>query len=84
MPANPNDLTGFPINSVTVVIGYETKNGIEEVVHQVDGVKNDIVAVVHSVERKTRAVKWEDGSIKEYEATGEEILNLKVKYIKGR
>lgn len=81
---NPNDLTGFPVNSVTVVIGYETKTGIEEVVHQVDGVKNDILSVLHHFERKTRAIKWEDGSIKEYEATGEEILNLKVRFIRGK
>ena len=77
------DITGFPVNSVSLVIGYETKSGIEEVVHTVDGKKNDIVMVQHHFERKTRAVKDDRGEVIAYEPTGEEILTLKVKYIKG-
>jgi hypothetical protein len=76
-------VTNFPVNSVTLVIGYETQRGIEEVVHLVDGKKCDIVSVQHSIERKTRAVKDDDGSIIKYEETGEEVLLLKVKYIRG-
>jgi hypothetical protein len=77
-------LTGFPVNSVTVVIGYETSDSkIEEVVHQVDGRKCDIVLCQHSIERKKVAKKDEDGTILAYEETGEEVLILKVKYIRG-
>lgn len=79
----PSTLTGFPINSVTVVIGYETQNGIEEVVHLIDGKKNDILEVFHNVVRKARQVKDKDGSVRAYETTGEQQLVLKVKYIKG-
>jgi hypothetical protein len=80
--ANPQGK--FKVNSVTVVIGYETQNGIEEVVHQVDGVKCDILSVQHGVERKSRAVKDpKDGAILNYEPTGETFLTLKVKYIQG-
>ena len=82
MPNSP--LTGFPVNSVAVVIGYETSNGkIEEVVHTIDGKKCDIVLCQHSIERKKVAKKDEDGSIIAYEETGEEVLLLKVKYIRG-
>jgi hypothetical protein len=77
-------LTGFPVSSVAVVIGYETSSGIEEVVHLVDGKKQcDILSVQHSIERKKIAVKDSDGTILKYEETGEEILMLKVKYIRG-
>jgi hypothetical protein len=79
----PSDLTGFPINSVTVVIAYETTGGIEEVVHQVDGKKNDILSCIHNIERKAKAVTDKDGSILKYETTGEQTLILKVKFIKG-
>lgn len=79
----PNDVTGFPVNSITVVIAYETKNGIEEVVHQVDGTKCDIMSVQHCIERKSKAKKDEKtGDLLGYEATGEEILFLKAKYIR--
>ena len=80
---NGQGLTGFPINSVTVVIGYETQNGIEEVVHQIDGKKNDILEVIHNIVRKARQVKDKDGSVIAHETTGEQLLVLKVKYIKG-
>jgi hypothetical protein len=76
-------VTGFPVNYVAIVIGYETQNGIEEVVHQVDGKKNDILSVVHSIERKKKTMTDKEGSITGHESTGEEILNLKVRYIKG-
>ena len=76
-------LTGFPVNSVALVVAYETESGIQEVIHQVDGKKNDILAVIHSVERKTKAVKDSDGTIIAYEPTGEEILIFKCKYISG-
>ena len=78
-----SDLTGFPVNSIALVVGYETTKGIEEVVHQIDGKKCDIVSVHHQIERKTKAKKDERGDIVAYELTGEEILTLKVKYIKG-
>ncbi len=82
MPS-PN-LTGFPVNSVSLCIAYETSAGtIEEVVYVVDGKKCDIVLAQHSIERKKLAKKDEDGSIIAYEETGEEILTLKVKYIRG-
>lgn len=82
--AAARDMTGFPINSVTLVIAYEVGDGkIEEVVHQVDGKKVDILKAEHGIERKVRPVKDEDGSIKHYERTGEEILKLQVKYIRG-
>lgn len=77
------DLTGFPVNSVTVVIGYETRNGIEEVVHQVDGKFNDILSVQHGVERKAKPVKNKRGDVEKYETTGEETFVLKVKFIRG-
>ena len=80
---NPKDLTGFPINSVTVVIAYETQSGIEEVVHQVDGKKSDILSCIHNIERKARQVKDKDGSVIAHEVTGEQTLILKLKYIKG-
>jgi hypothetical protein len=75
--------SGFPVDSVTLVIGYKTQQGIEEVVHQVDAKKCDILKVEHSIERKKVAKKDTDGSIISYEETGEEILLLKVKYIRG-
>lgn len=77
------DLTGFPISYVSVVVGYETANGIEEVVHVVDGKKNDILSCHHSFDRKTRPVKDKDGSLVAWETTGEQSLILKLKYIKG-
>ncbi len=81
--SHSRDLTGFPINSVTVVIAYETTNGIEEVVHQVDGKKSDILSCFHTIERKARQVKDKDGSVIAHETTGEQTLTLKLKFIKG-
>lgn len=78
-----SDLTGFPVNCITVVIAYETQNGIEEVVHTIDGKKSDIISVQHLVERKSDKKKDEKGNIVAFEATGEELLLLRVKYIRG-
>jgi hypothetical protein len=79
-------LGGFPVDYVAVVVGYKTsekdKKG-DEVVHQVDSKSCDILSVQHGIERKKVAVKDSDGSIARYEETGEEILTLKVKYIRG-
>lgn len=83
MALNSKDMTGFPVNSISVVIAYETKDGIEEVVHQVDGKKVDILSVQHNFERKVRAKKDDHGDIVAYEPTGEEILFLKAKFIRG-
>ncbi len=75
---------GFPVESVAVCIGYDVGNGkTEEVVHVIDSQKCDILKVEHSIERKKVAKKDEDGSIIAYEETGEEVLLLKVKYIRG-
>lgn len=79
----PSDLTGFPVNCITVVIAYETQNGIEEVVHTIDGKRSDIVSVQHLVERKADKKKDEKGNVVAFETTGEEILLLKVRYIRG-
>ena len=77
------DLTGFPISYVSVVIGYETTNGIEEVVQVIDGKRSDILSCDHRFERKSKAIKDKDGSVVAYESTGEQSLTLKIKYIKG-
>lgn len=79
----PNTLTGFPVNSVSVVIGYETQSGIQEVIHVIDGLRNDILSVSHSIVRKSDKKKDEKGNLVAFEATGEEELVLRVKYIRG-
>ena len=71
----------FPVNSVGVVIGYNTKKGIEEVVHQVDGDDVTITSCIHEVVKKMRTVK-ENGAVVGYEPTGEETLTIRVKYIR--
>jgi hypothetical protein len=75
--------TGFPVNSISLVIGYETQQGIQEVVHVIDGQHCDILEVQHSVTRKSDKKKDEKGNLVAFEATGEEMLILKVKYIRG-
>ena len=72
----------FPVDSVTVVLGYQTKKGTEEVVHTIDGQQVQIVSCHHQIEKKVKAMKNEDGTLLGYEPTGEETLTLKVKYIK--
>lgn len=76
-------LSGFPVDYVAVVVGYKVGSKIEEVVHQVDSKGCDILSVQHGIERKKIAKKDSDGSIIKYEETGEEVLTLKVKYIRG-
>jgi hypothetical protein len=71
----------FPINSIAVVIGYKTEKGIQEVVHQLDGEQVRIVSFTHDVQTKMRAVK-EDGQMVGHEPTGEEIVIIKIKYIR--
>jgi hypothetical protein len=77
------DLTNFPISYVSVVIGYETTNGIEEVVQVVDGKRNDILSCELNFDRKTKQIRDKGGSVVAHEATGEQSLSFKVKYVKG-
>ena len=77
----PSKAGDFTINSVGLVIGYKTKKGVEEVVHQVDGEEVTITSCTHEVVKKMRCVK-QDGQVVGYEPTGEEMLVLKVKYIR--
>jgi hypothetical protein len=77
----PSKAGDFTINSVGVVIGYKTKKGIEEVVHQIDGEEVTITSCQHEVVKKMRQVK-EEGQVVGYEPTGEETLVIKVKYIR--
>jgi hypothetical protein len=79
----PVGLTGFPVNSVTVVLGYETQTGIQEVIHVIDGTKSDILSVQHTIVRKSDKKKDDKGNLLAFEATGEEELVLRVKYIRG-
>lgn len=71
----------FPINSITVVIGYKTERGIQEVIHQLDGEVVRIVSFQHDVTNKTSPVK-EDGKLVGHEPTGEETVVIKIKYIR--
>jgi len=80
--ARPRISNDLPIDSVGVVIGYTARDGVREVVHQVNGSEVEIISCVHSVEKKMRACK-EDGQLIGYEPTGEETLTLKVKYIRN-
>lgn len=74
----------FPVSYVDVVVGYETQNGVEEVIHRVHSQDRcDILSVTHGVKRKTKAMTDTDGSIIRYEPTGEETLTLRVDYIRG-
>jgi hypothetical protein len=81
MSMPPSKSGAFPISNVGVVIGYQTKKGIEEVVHQVDGDDVTITSCTHEVVKKMRQVK-EEGQVVGFEPTGEETLILKVKYIR--
>lgn len=83
LPARPRLLsTALPVDSVGVVIGYSARDGVREVVHQVNGSEVEIISCIHSVEKKMRACK-EDGQLVGFEPTGEEVLTLKVKYIRS-
>lgn len=81
MPKNPAS-DQFQVDSVALVIGYKTKKGIEEVVHQIDSKDVTIVSCQHGIVRKVKQNKAEDGSLLGFEPTGEEELTLKIKYIK--
>ena len=62
MAMPPSKAGDFAINSVGVVIGYKTKKGIEEVVHQIDGDAVTITSCQHEVVKKMRPVKADGGS----------------------
>ena len=62
MAMPPSKAGDFIINSVGVVIGYKTKKGIEEVVHQIDGDAVTITSCQHEVVKKMRPVKADGGS----------------------
>lgn len=71
----------FPINSVTMVIAHKTEKGIQETIHQLDGEKVRIISYQYDVQTKMRAVK-EDGQMVGHEPTGEEVVVIKVRYIR--
>lgn len=69
---------GVPITDVTVIIGYKTRQGRQEVIHDI-GPDFRITTASHSVEEKVRPVT-EQGQFLGMEPTGEYLLTLKVKY----
>lgn len=74
----------FPVSSVAVVVGYRTKSGgEEEVVHTVDGEAVQIISCTHDVQRKVKAYRDpETKEIGDPVPTGEEMLILKVRYVR--
>lgn len=79
--AAPQYVPESEVEYVHVVVGYKTKNGTQEVVHQMDdGVTID--KFVYDLERKQEKVK-EDGALIGFAPTGEEILKITVKYHKA-
>lgn len=73
---------GVPVSDVTVVIGYTDRDGKrQEVIHDIANVQ--IIGCHHQVEEKVQKIKDEDGRFAGFEPTGENILTIKVKYLKG-
>jgi hypothetical protein len=73
--------SAVPISDVTLILGYKTKEGRNEVIHDINSDDVRIVKCEHSVEEKMRPCK-EDGQLVGYEPTGEYVLTLKLKYVK--
>lgn len=74
----------FGISSVTIVVGYKTKDGkIEETVQEIDASTVQISGFKLDHNRKHKSVKNENGDFIGFEPTGEETINLTVKFIKG-
>lgn len=72
---------GVPISDVSVIVGYVDKEGKrQEVIHDIANVR--IIGCQHQVEEKVQKVKDEDGNFAGWEPTGENILTLKVKWLK--
>lgn len=68
---------------VAVCLGITDKSGKrQEIVHQIDGSDVRIVSVSHSINKKVKPAKDDDGAVIGFEPTGEYELTLKVKYIK--
>lgn len=69
-----------PINDVAIIIGMRTKQGRQEVIHDI-GPEYRILKCTHEVVEKVRAVT-EEGVFLGYEPTGEYEMSLKIKYLK--
>lgn len=75
-------VSGLPIQSVKVIVTYRTKDGDQEVVHNIDGADFQIVKCEHNVEEKVKQTRDPDTKqLMGYEPTGENLLTLKVKYV---
>lgn len=72
--------SAVPISDVTVILGMKTKQGRQEVIHDI-GPDFRILDCTHNVKEKVRAVT-EEGMFLGMEPTGEYEMIIKIKYIK--
>ncbi len=70
----------MPISDVSVILGMQTKQGRQEVFHDI-GPNHRILKCTHEVVEKVRAVV-EEGTFLGFEPTGEYEFVLKVKYLR--
>lgn len=69
-----------PVSDVTIIMGMATKQGRQEVIHDI-GPDYRILDCVYNVKEKVRAVT-EEGMYLGVEPTGEYEMTIKVKYLK--
>lgn len=75
-------LSGLPVEDVTVIIGYKTKEGRQEVMYDIAGSDFHIVKCNHSCEEKVKQTRDPDTKqLMGYESTGEYSLKLDIKYV---
>lgn len=78
MASNRDDVS---VGYVKVAIGYKTKEGIKEVVHEVSSDDYDMTNFTFVQDRKFKPTKDEEGNPLGFEPTGEYSWALKIKYI---
>lgn len=72
--------SAVPYSDVTIIMGVKTKQGRQEVIHDI-GPGFRILDCTHNVKEKVRAVT-EEGMYLGVEPTGEYEMTIKVKYLK--
>jgi hypothetical protein len=79
-PVNRN----FPIEYVSIVVGQKDKDGnVTETIHTIDGTEVQIVEHKLHIAQKHKQAKGPEGELIGFEPTGEETLNLQVKFIRN-
>lgn len=75
-----NAPSAVPYTDVTIILGMNTKQGRQEVIHDI-GPGFRILKCIHDVTEKVRAVT-EEGMYLGVEPTGEYEMTIKIKYLK--